>query len=102
MASRCFPGGYNVKLYISSSRLAWWLLAFLHSENKPLWFGFINFTLVGPNKVIDKIFPIVEVQGEILFRGMMTQVVVHKKHIQLNEESNNFNVLRLFQTRQGF
>ena len=29
MVSRCFPGGYNVKLYISRSRLAWWLLAFL-------------------------------------------------------------------------
>ena len=29
---RCFPGGYNVKLYISRGRLAWWLLAFLHSE----------------------------------------------------------------------
>ena len=27
--SRCFPGGYNVKLYISRGRLAWWLLAFL-------------------------------------------------------------------------
>ena len=31
VVSRCFPGGYNVKLYISSGRLAWWLLAFLHS-----------------------------------------------------------------------
>ena len=30
--SRCFPGGYNVKLYISRGRLAWWLLAFLHSD----------------------------------------------------------------------
>ena len=29
---RCFPGGYNVKLYISRGRLAWWLLAFLHSD----------------------------------------------------------------------
>ena len=28
---RCFPGGHNVKLYISRGRLAWWLLAFLHS-----------------------------------------------------------------------
>ena len=33
MVSRCFPGGYNVKLYISRGRLAWWLLAFLHSAN---------------------------------------------------------------------
>ena len=33
VVSRCFPGGYNVKLYISRGRLAWWLLAFLHSEN---------------------------------------------------------------------
>ena len=31
VVSRCFPGGYNVKLYISMGRLAWWLLAFLHS-----------------------------------------------------------------------
>ena len=29
VVSRCFPGGYNVKLYISTGRLAWWLLAFL-------------------------------------------------------------------------
>ena len=33
VVSRCFPGGYNVKLYISRGRLAWWLLAFLHSED---------------------------------------------------------------------
>ena len=31
VVSRCFPGGFNVKLYISRGRLAWWLLAFLHS-----------------------------------------------------------------------
>ena len=31
VVSRCFPGGYNVKLYISRGRLACWLLAFLHS-----------------------------------------------------------------------
>ena len=31
VVSRCFPGAYNVKLYISRGRLAWWLLAFLHS-----------------------------------------------------------------------
>ena len=31
VVSRCFPGGYNVKLYISRGRLAWWFLAFLHS-----------------------------------------------------------------------
>ena len=28
VVSRCFPGGYNVKLYISRGRLGWWLLAF--------------------------------------------------------------------------
>ena len=32
VVSRCFPGGYNVKLYISRGRLAWWLLAFLCYE----------------------------------------------------------------------
>ena len=31
VVSRCFPGGYNVKLYISRGRLAWWLLFFLRS-----------------------------------------------------------------------
>ena len=31
VVSRCFPGGYNVKLYISRGRLAWWLLTFLCS-----------------------------------------------------------------------
>ena len=34
VVSRCFPGGYNVKLYISRGRLAWWLLAFLHSVKR--------------------------------------------------------------------
>ena len=39
VVSRCFPGGYNVKLYISRGRLAWWLLAFLHSEcTKSQWY----------------------------------------------------------------
>ena len=33
VVSRCFPGGYNVKLCISRGRLAWWLLAFLHSAS---------------------------------------------------------------------
>ena len=33
VVSRCFPGGYNVKLYISRGRLAWWLLFFLHSAS---------------------------------------------------------------------
>ena len=36
VVSRCFPGSYNVKLYISKGRLAWWLLAFLHSESPRL------------------------------------------------------------------
>ena len=35
VVSRCFPGGYNVKLYISRGRLAWWLLAFLCSAKPP-------------------------------------------------------------------
>ena len=35
VVSRCFPSGYNVKLYISRGRLAWWLLAFLHSGHSP-------------------------------------------------------------------
>ena len=34
VVSRCFPGGYNVKQYISRGRLAWLLLAFLHSDGK--------------------------------------------------------------------
>ena len=33
VVSRCFLGGYNVKLYISRGRLAWWLLAFLCCES---------------------------------------------------------------------
>ena len=36
VVSRCFPGGYNVKLYISRGRLAWWLLDFLHSVSGAL------------------------------------------------------------------
>ena len=38
VVSRCFPGGYNVKLYISRCRLAWWLLSFLHSDAAKLIF----------------------------------------------------------------
>ena len=34
VVSRCFPGGYKVKLYISRGRLAWWLLAFLCCDFK--------------------------------------------------------------------
>ena len=34
VVSRCFPGGYNVKLYISRGRLARWLLAFLRSTGE--------------------------------------------------------------------
>ena len=41
VVSRCFPGGYNVKLYISRGRLAWWLLAFLLCRNKCT-SGYIN------------------------------------------------------------
>ena len=40
VVSRCFPGGYNVKLYISRRRLAWWLLAFLHSVAPYVYLGF--------------------------------------------------------------
>ena len=43
VVSRCFPGGYNVKLYISRGRLAWWLLAFLHSACT-FRFTFISFS----------------------------------------------------------
>ena len=39
VVSRCFPGGYNVKLYISRGRLAWWLLAFLHSVPRSIVVG---------------------------------------------------------------
>ena len=38
VVSRCFPGGYNVKLCISRGRLAWWLLACLHSDPYRLMF----------------------------------------------------------------
>ena len=39
VVSRCFPGCYNVKLYISRGRLAWWLLTFLHSDrDHSLWY----------------------------------------------------------------
>ena len=36
VVSRCFPGGYNVKLYISRGRLAWWLLAFLCCDKRTI------------------------------------------------------------------
>ena len=41
VVSRCFPGGYNVKLYISRGRLAWWLLAFLHSDRYCIRLAFV-------------------------------------------------------------
>ena len=43
VVSRCFPGGYNVKLYISRSRLAWWLLVFLHSVRIVVDLRFVDF-----------------------------------------------------------
>ena len=49
VVSRCFPGGYNVKLYISRGRLAWWLLDFLccdcyyHSRSVFFYFCFFLF-----------------------------------------------------------
>ena len=50
VVSRCFPGGYNVKLYISRGRLAWWLLAFLHSGTMfrvtGTWSGFNKFQCI--------------------------------------------------------
>ena len=33
IVSRCFPGGYNVRLYISRGRVAWWLLTFFAQCN---------------------------------------------------------------------
>ena len=39
VVSRCFPGGYNVKVYISRGRLAWWLLAFLCCASDSSWEG---------------------------------------------------------------
>ena len=42
VVSRCFPGGYNVKLYISRGRLPWWLLAFLHSDVSSNWWQFCH------------------------------------------------------------
>ena len=43
VVSRCFPGGYNVKLYISRGRLAWWLLAFLHSGSTGAIYAQVSF-----------------------------------------------------------
>ena len=48
MVSRCFPGGYNVKLYISRGRLAWWLLFFCAVV---LVLQFLSFSLVSCRKV---------------------------------------------------
>ena len=46
VVSRCFPGGYNVKLYISRGRLAWWLLAFLHSGSVGVqWYRYMCYLL---------------------------------------------------------
>ena len=50
VVSRCFLGGYNVKLYISRGRLAWWLLAFLCCVSHPtgskfLFVSYNTFTL---------------------------------------------------------
>ena len=46
VVSRCFPGGYNVKLYISRGRLAWWLLAFLHSDDLCSWARVMSSTML--------------------------------------------------------
>ena len=57
--SRCFPGGYNVKLYILRGRLAWWLLAFLccvwclSGFFSTVCFNDINLALVNTNTACD-------------------------------------------------
>ena len=63
VVSRCFPGGYNVKLYISRGRLAWWLLAFLHStvETEPTTLGSLKcdtFTIRSCNTPIPTLAPL--------------------------------------------
>ena len=54
VVSRCFPGGYNVKLYISRGRLAWWLLAFLCCDHQTT-------------------FPVVVVHGSSMHRLLFLQ-----------------------------
>ena len=63
VVSRCFPGGYNVKLYISRGRLAWWLLAFLHS---------VNIYLHGPVHGVISLVP-----GHLVFQKEVSVVGCH-------------------------
>ena len=61
-----FPGGYNVKLYISRGRLAWWLLAFLHSVHTSLVNG-----ILGSDHL-----PILTLRGDKV--SMLTHTYPHK------------------------
>ena len=63
VVSRCFPGGYNVKLYISRGRLAWWLLAFLCCDT------------CGDN------FPIYQGSGSLMIRRGKGTIVVDQDDI---------------------
>ena len=67
VVSRCFPGGYNVKLYISRGRLAWWLLAFLYSDTTSLQILVCNILCT---KYRFHVF------GHILFRGLLYKLLV--------------------------
>ena len=87
VVSRCFPCGYNVKLYISRGRLAWWLLAFLHSvciyrmhENTPwnIWtlnMGFCSFCFYRTDNNID-----IKVMLSHLEKICMTQTPCELEH----------------------
>ena len=85
MASRCFPGGYNVKVYISRGRLAWWLLAFLHSDI----FTVCNMMLCTLTDAIVFIMSHVY-KGEVLYMDILCKILymLYLCYIPLPKRSN--------------
>ena len=89
-----FPGGYNVKLYISRGRLAWWLLAFLHSGYSSthldlfvtilyaltgMWVGF----LLGALGIAASVFIYLAFWAN--WKVLTKEVSVHRMHSILND-----------------
>ena len=88
VVSRCFPGGYNVKLYISRGRLAWWLLAFLHRLHSFLEIvcdSYITLVCVTRDIVINDICIHMK-EGYYMWAGVnVTGALVGEVEIQMHE-----------------
>ena len=70
VVSRCFPGGYNVKLYISRGRLASWLLAFFTQccNRLTLFNARISCLMLHPMGKLQRLF--IKHNAQVTFQGI--------------------------------